>query len=164
VAVLASCTNTDDQSSTVAADDPSVTTFTAASGPPTAAGSVAPSTAPADLTEQGDTAVWTIENSAVVSPIATSFVAEVSRLGCSNGVTGMVFDPLITASPSDIVVIFEVESLPPGEYTCPGNDLVSVDVDLGEPIGNRNLIDGACLEGEAVTTSFCEGGPIRWQP
>ena len=38
-------------------------------------------------------------------------------------------------------------------------------VELDEPIGTREIVDGACLSGEAETTSFCvEEDPIRWSP
>ena len=79
-----------------------------------------------------------------------------SRLGCANGVTGEVLPPDVQVLDDRVVVTFEVAALGPGDATCPGNDLVPYTVELGEPIGDRMLIDGACLDGgPAATTSWC---------
>lgn len=57
---------------------------------------------------------------------------------------------------TQVIVTFSVENNREGDATCPSNNWVKYAVDLGEPLGNRNLIDGACLtRGEAATTSFC---------
>jgi len=66
---------------------------------------------------------------------------------------------------TEIVVTFTVEAIAPGGHTCPGNDEVPFIVDLGEAVGDRELVDGACLSGgEAASTSFCAQGGTRWTP
>jgi hypothetical protein len=98
---------------------------------------------------------------------STSFTANVIRLECSGGVTGQVLAPEIVLSDSEIVISFSVEPLPQGEveYTCPGNPPVPYVVELGEPIGLRQLIDAACLPGGAAeTTTLCADGAARWSP
>jgi hypothetical protein len=100
-----------------------------------------------------------------VQKSSTKFTALVSRLGCNSGVTGQVLAPEIQMSESEVVVTFSVAPRQPGPATCPGNDQVSYEVDLGEPLGNRAFIDGHCLPGgEAATTSLCVPDSTRFRP
>ena len=39
-----------------------------------------------------------------------------------------------------------------------------ITVQLAEPIGERLLVDAACLRGDAVSTAFCDDSGIRWSP
>lgn len=110
----------------------------------------------------GATASWEIDTVTPPTQESRSFTALVTRLGCSDGNTGKVLEPIVSPSEGQIVVTFTVKALPAGAYSCPGNDQVPHLVDLGEPVGNRRLVDGACLAGEAVSTSFCTDGPVRW--
>lgn len=113
-------------------------------------------------TTEGAAAVLDVDRNDLPTASATSFTALVSRLGCNNGQTGTVLDPDVSVEADRIVVTFEVEALPPGSYSCPGNDWVPYQVDLGVPIGERPLVDGACLDGDAATTGFCAEGSTRW--
>ena len=110
----------------------------------------------------GATAAWAIDMMRPPTKESKSFTALVTRLGCSGGETGKVLKPTVSAGEGQIVVTFTVKALPSGAYSCPGNDQVPHLVDLGEPVGDRRLVDGACLAGEAVSTSFCIDGPVRW--
>ena len=84
---------------------------------------------------------------------------------CSGGETGPVLEPVVHMDDERIKVTFAVESLPPGGYECPGNDAVPHVVVLDEPVGDRELVDGACLSGEAATTAPCvDEDPVRWRP
>ncbi|MCO8129353.1 META domain-containing protein [Acidimicrobiia bacterium EGI L10123] len=122
-----------------------------------------PTDAPAGA--EGDTAVWNVDAADPPTPSATSVTALVTRLGCSGGETGEVLAPVVSADAERVVVTFSVESLPPeGEYECPGNPAVPYVVELDEPLGDRELVDGACLEGEAASTSHCSEGAVRWSP
>lgn len=110
----------------------------------------------------GDPAVWNIDSNDRPTPASVSFTALVTRLGCNGGETGEVLAPSIAKEEARIVVTFTVDALPAGAHTCPGNKHVPLMVDIGEPIGQRELVDGACLSGEAVRTSFCSDGAARW--
>jgi hypothetical protein len=112
----------------------------------------------------GATAVWGIDMARPPTKGSKSFTALVIRMGCSNGKTGKVFDPTVSAEEDQIVVTFTVKPLPPDGYKCPGNDQVPHLVKLDEPVGDRKLVDGACLAGEAASTSYCVDGPVRWPP
>lgn len=114
--------------------------------------------------QRGATAVWRVDDEDPPTTSATSFTALVTRLACSGGETGEVLAPMITVDEDEIVVTFTVEELPDGNYTCPGNDEVPFVVEIGEAIGQRTLVDGACLDGEAASTSFCSEGSNRWTP
>ena len=122
------------------------------------------SSTPDGLSQSGDTAVWSIEGDDPPTPSTEAFTASVSRLGCSGGRSGEVLPPDVSMKEDEIVVTFTVESLPEGAYTCQGNPSVPYLVDVGEPVGDRDLVDGACLSGGAATTSFCSEGAVRWSP
>jgi hypothetical protein len=113
----------------------------------------------------GDPAAWRLEPDARPPASASTFMALVTRIGCHGGVTGIVLPPSVVIGDVDIVVTFTVApEAGSGEFTCQGNDVVAYEVDLGVPLGNRSLVDGACLgDGGAGGTSFCiEDGGVRW--
>lgn len=112
----------------------------------------------------GDTAIWEIEDASPPTSESTAFTASVTRLGCASGETGEVQEPDVAIEAERVVVTFTVEALSGGDYDCPGNDWVPFQVDIGEPLGDREIVDGACLGGEAATTSFCSDGPVRLSP
>lgn len=124
-----------------------------------------PSTIPTDEIA-GDTATWTVGGDVPPSSLSASFTAMVTRLDCSDGVTGQVLDPVIEAGADQVVITFSVAPLDPAlEYTCPSNDAAPVSVRLDEPLGERTLVDGACLGDSAASqTAACETGSVRWQP
>jgi hypothetical protein len=140
-----------------AATSPSVT------GP---GGTVEPSSGTSTVTSAaGEAAVWDLGLDPGLERSSTRFTALVSRLGCNSGVTGQVLTPVIEMGKSEIIVTFSVAPKQPGGADCLGNDQVSYEVELGEPLRERALIDGQCLAGgEAVTTSFCVTGPTRFKP
>jgi hypothetical protein len=118
---------------------------------------------PASTAQAGEVAVWAIE-AKKLSPSSTSFVAVVTGLSCNSGVPHVIQQPTIAKTELAITVTFTVEPPSPGFHTCQGVLGDEYSVDLGEPIGNRQLIDSACVEGEAASTSFCMNGPVRWTP
>ena len=109
--------------------------------------------------------MWSASLETAPSATERSFIAQVTRLGCNDGITGQVNTPDVQLSQTRIVITFTVERATDGAHTCPGNAEVRYTVNVGEPIGNRQLIDGACVsEGEAKTTSFCTDDGVRWNP
>ena len=128
-----------------------------------AADSEAPSYNPetdyADLPGAG--AVWRLARGTDIGPDDTDLTIEVMRVDCAGGVTGEVLGPVVEYKETQIVITQRVESLPPGGYTCPSNDLVPAEIELTEKIGDRELVDGECLYGDGSDTIFCET-PVRW--
>lgn len=118
-----------------------------------------------DTKAEGDAAVWVPSPGSAIESSSTTFTALVSRLGCNNGITGRVQTPEIVSTESEVVITFTVAAKGLGAANCLGNQEVAYEVDLGEPLLERALIDGQCLPGgEAVTTSFCVPDSTRYEP
>lgn len=110
--------------------------------------------------ERGDPATWELRDPGAVSAESRSLDIGVQRLGCSSGVTGEVLEPRVSYKRDRIVIQVDVAPFR-GAANCPGNDSVPVTVVLSEPVGERDLVDGACLSGDAVSTAPC-WEPVRW--
>ena len=87
----------------------------------------------------------------------------VTRLSCTSGVTGDVDTPEAAVTSAEIVITFTVSPVQTGVASCPDNDQVEYLIELPEPLGDRQLIDGACTATEAVATVFCESD-VRFSP
>lgn len=111
----------------------------------------------------GDAAVWSISRGVELTSETTSFTANVSRLDCNSGVTGKVLEPQLDYGDSQVILTFGVEPAAGGAHDCQGNQRVPYKVVLTEPVGARELVDGACLDDEeAGTTSHCSPDGVRW--
>lgn len=111
--------------------------------------------------ESFEPAVWSINGGSPVGPDDESFVAQVMRVECNSGQTGEVRKPTFAISERRIVVTFGVEPSSQGDVTCEGNAPVAYTVELGEPIGRRDVVDGACLSGPVADTGLCREGAVR---
>jgi hypothetical protein len=107
---------------------------------------------------------WLLSDVNEVHADSTTIQLRVTRLDCSGGETGTVLQPEVSYEADRIVIRTPVASLPPGSYTCQGNDSVPLTVQLSEAIGGRQLVDMGCVEGPAVSTSLCVDGAVRWRP
>ena len=114
--------------------------------------------------EPGDDATWTVSPDGQPSGTGSTFTALVTRTGCAGGQTGTVLRPGIRLLDYAVEIRFTVEALPPGTVaTCQGNTAVPVEVDIGEPLGTRELIDAACVrETQAAGTAACLPNGKRW--
>ena len=111
----------------------------------------------------GDPASWFLKHGENLTGASQSFTANVYRLACNGGITGTVLRPTINIRDKTIVVTFTVKRAQRGLHHCQGNRPVLVVVNLGTPIGNRRLIDGACRPGSrASKTQACSDGQVRW--
>ena len=111
----------------------------------------------------GDVAVWRVARRAQLDDATTEFTANVSRLACNGGVTGEVLPPTIEAGEDTVTVTFAVAPQDLGAHTCESNNWVPHLVRLGEPLGDRMLVDGACSSGsDAASTVFCTRGGVRF--
>jgi hypothetical protein len=111
-----------------------------------------------DPATPGDPAGWRIEPGQTLTESSTKITARVSRLACNGGVTGQVLPPKIDRTGPRIVITFQVTPQQTGAAECMGNDEVRYEVDLGEPLRGRPLIDGQCL----TTPNHCGGKPTRF--
>ena len=110
----------------------------------------------------GDTATWELLDPAGVNPTSQWLQVGVTRLDCSGGETGEVLEPQVSYDDERIVIRTDVEKLPDGNFDCQGNDVVPVEVHLDQSIGGRDLVDAACLKGEAAETAACAQPSVRW--
>jgi hypothetical protein len=120
-----------------------------------------PTTATRPEVPDGAPAVWAIDEARPPSPTHATFVVLVTRVECNSGRTGEVLEPTVTEEAEDIVITFSVAPTPPGDHDCQGNDAVASTITLERPLGERRLLDGACLAGSAPA-GLCEVGPVRW--
>lgn len=121
---------------------------------------------PATHPAVGVPALWRLIDPDRLGPDSTELTIAVSRFECNGGVTGEVLEPVVDYGTTELVIRAEAARIDDDRpRTCPENDWVEVVVKLAEPIGNRALIDAACLQsGAAVNTSVCADGPVRWSP
>lgn len=110
-------------------------------------------------------AVWRLAPGASVSEDSTRVDVLVSRMGCNSGETGEVLEPDVEMTADEVVVRFRVSPGEPAEASCPDNLEVAYTLILDEPLGQRRLVDGECLEsGAGVGTSDCrEDRGIRYE-
>ena len=71
---------------------------------------------------------------------------------------------MVSLGDKEVVIRIDAKVRPAGASTCQSNDPVRVRVTLSEPLGNRRLVDAACLAGAAVRTAACADGAVRWKP
>ena len=108
--------------------------------------------------EDGTTATWQLVNDDVTAESASLEIG-VMRVECAGGETGRVLTPNITYNDDQIIIEALVERLPDGQYTCQGNDVVPIEVQLDEPVGDRELVDGICISGGG---GDCTADGVRW--
>jgi hypothetical protein len=115
-----------------------------------------PTLAPATVSPDAAAAVWQLAETGTPDPKASTFDVLVTRVACRSGVTGHVVAPSIQQSADRVVVTFEVT--PKDDVgRCPSNDWVAYRISLGEPLGDRTLVDGRCLPGgELALTYVCD--------
>lgn len=78
----------------------------------------------------------------VPGPDTRVFAALVTERACASGQppVGRVVGPAIVARAGEVRVVFGVRTQP-GGHNCPSNPSIRVQVDLGEPLGDRRLVD-----------------------
>lgn len=109
----------------------------------------------------GDSAIWVLSDDADLTPASTTVTIDVTRIGCSSGVTGTPLDPIVEYEPTRIIIRAHVAPHIDGG-NCLGNPSERHTFTLPEPIGDRFLVDGECLSGPAVNAFDCQD-PIRWR-
>lgn len=112
----------------------------------------------------GTPAVWTLASPKDVDRTSTSLSLRASRLECASGKTGKLLAPVVSLGAADIVIRVDAAPLTSGAQTCQANNSVTITVILPQAIGDRSLVDAACLEGRAVRSRNCADGGTRWIP
>lgn len=105
-------------------------------------------------------AAWELSNPDSIRPEDDNLEIGVSRLGCANGETGEIIDIDVDPGEDRVVIEATVEARE-GAADCPANEVVPIDVELGDPIGDRELVDGVCEHERAAETTLCDTS-VRW--
>ena len=95
--------------------------------------------------DEAGVATWALAPGQDIGPDTTEFVAMVTELACASGQSseGRIIGPQLEhfVNERTLTVTFQVRSLD-GVQACPGNPPTPVRVVLGEPLGDRRLLDG----------------------
>jgi hypothetical protein len=111
-----------------------------------------------------NTATWELDPEEQVTSVTTTLAAVVSRTGCSSGVQGEPEAPEINYTESEIRITFRIRPRT-DSGTCEGLPGVPYKIKLGEPLGDRSLVDGECHPGStAWATAFCLKKGVRYSP
>jgi hypothetical protein len=109
-------------------------------------------------------ATWHLPDDAPLpAPGALGFVALVSETACTSGrsADGRVLPPVIVREPARVLVVFAVRPPPPaspgGLEACPAPPPTRIEVQLGAPLGNRELLDGGVFPPRDVQSLTCCG-------
>ncbi len=115
--------------------------------------------------DDGAAAMWDLAAGQMIDAGTTTVVVTVTRVECNNGVTGTVNAPDIRTSDDEVVITFTVSPDEPGTAAaCPGNDGVEYEVRLPEAVGDRALVDGACVSTGAGDAAACTRAAARRAP
>ena len=100
---------------------------------------------PAAVPADASPAVWHLDPDAPPpGPQATSFVAMVTERGCASGrdIRDLLLPPVIQYGNDAVTVALYLEPLPAGAQDCQGTLPTRFTIELSEPLGDRQLVDG----------------------
>jgi hypothetical protein len=116
-----------------------------------------------ELFDDTASATWVVSPNQDLGSDTSTFAVLVTRVGCNGGLTGEVTPPDLSLDETQVVLTFRVRPDEPESATCPGNDAVPYEVALGEPLGDRKLVDGFCLLAHGSLPD-CEPDAVRYRP
>ncbi len=92
--------------------------------------------------ETTEPATWFLPEGWVADPTATSVEVLVQAQGCTGGqgAVGRLAEPVVEVTPTEVRIATPLHILKGGQ-TCPGHPLAPLTVDLGQPLGDRTLVD-----------------------
>ena len=92
------------------------------------------------------TANWILDPDVAPAPGASSVSVWVMERECAGGEppVGRDIVPVVFADEGTVRMIVLIEQLE-GDATCPSNPWYPVELDLGEPIGDRTLVDASVM-------------------
>lgn len=111
----------------------------------------------------GDAAIWRPAPEQSLGAQTESLAVQVQRIGCNDGVTGDVLPPVIRYEEARIIVSYFVSPIQDGVHNCQSNEIVEVELQLSEPLNNRELVDGNCLGTEYESMPLCDGETTWWR-
>jgi hypothetical protein len=93
-------------------------------------------------------ATWVPDPKGRITAMTTSFRAYVTESTCMRGASSedRLRPPLIDYEADRVVIAYTVEPLEEvGDSTCIGNPPTELMIELSEPLGERDLVDGGLL-------------------
>jgi hypothetical protein len=93
----------------------------------------------------------------------TAFDAVISRTGCSSGKQGQPQTPTVDYTETTVTITVRIEPHV-GSGTCQGVAGVPYRIHLTQPLGQRTMVDGACIPPGTdglEATSFCSDHGVR---
>lgn len=113
-------------------------------------------------------AAWSLLDPAAVDAGSTSLELAVMPLGCASGDTGEVSATHVELDNERVAIGLVVEPVDSGAQSCPDNATVPYTLELGQPVGQRVLVDASCRQDgepeETLQAGSCGDGGIRWSP
>ena len=87
-------------------------------------------------------APWFLPPGVAIDPAATSVEVLVDEQGCTSGegAAGNTAEPVVEVTATEVRIAMATFARR-GAQTCPGHPLAPVTVDLGQPVGDRTLVD-----------------------
>lgn len=95
---------------------------------------------------------------------STTLHVKVSQVSCSGGRPPDVSGSVVVYGPDRIYVGAYIHRLPPGDYFCNGGPPTDASFTLDEPVGDREIVDTACLDTRIANSYDCIDGAVRWTP
>jgi hypothetical protein len=106
-----------------------------------------------------DAATWALDPDDPPDPADEVVTVLVTRAECTDGAAGPLLEPEVEDMGDAVRIRI---SAGPGDGPCPTDEPVPVEVALGAPLGERSLVDGACMDDSYGLVEACEGGWSRW--
>jgi len=110
-----------------------------------------------------DLAVWGVARDQHLTAKTTEFWAVITRTGCSSGEQGQPQTPIVDYTETTITITVRIKPhIDSG--TCEGTADVPYRILLTQPLGQRTMLDGACIPpgtNGLEATSFCSDHGVR---
>lgn len=107
---------------------------------------------------------WTLLDSSKITKDSTTLHIQVNHGTCGTSSSPKVLEPRVQIRSDRVTIESVAESVPNGDAMCAMLQYVPLTVTLPEPIGNREVVDGACLDPSEDQSYFCTDGAVRWHP
>lgn len=113
----------------------------------------------------GGPASWVVAEPALVDDGTHTFDIAVRSAECASGAREEIAQVEVQETSRQVVITATMEPLDvDANVTCPENEPTTVRVELAEPLGDRDLVDGGCERfAELADLSVCVN-PVRWSP
>lgn len=104
---------------------------------------------------------WVIDPAFPISEESTTVHVLATERSCTGGQPpdGREVEALVIPTPETVSIIITIEP-PEGAQTCPGNPSFGFTVDLGEPLGSRDLVDGASIPPTPQGDTLCRPASV----